>query len=258
MALTEIDGSRQIQDLSIGAGKLLADFLGGTNLNLTDSNNDATLSGLANGTANNDAVNKGQMDTAIASALSGAMSYVGTIDASVAAGTALDGASIGDFFLVSVAGTLDSIVFSIGDHLVVNAAITDFSVDGAGKIDIIDNTEASDILRTSNIINDIVTGGVSDVLSAQQGVVLKGLIDGVAADLAERVYSETPTVTNGAAVLPALANIPVDAGTARVYLNGMRQFVGAGNDYLINETTGVITFNFNLKTKDFAIVDYRY
>ena len=152
MALTQIDGLRQIQDGSIDVSKMLADFLGGSNWNITGSANDATISGLAAGSLANDAVNKAQLEAAIAAAVSGAMNYVSTIDASVV-GVQLDGRSKGDFFLVSTGGTVDGIVFNIGDHLVVNDDITTFSVDGAGKIDIIDNTEAADILRTSDIVD---------------------------------------------------------------------------------------------------------
>lgn len=257
--LTQIDGSRQIENTTITKAKIVADFLDGGNLNLTDSNNNATITGLAAGALANDAVNYAQLNSAIAAALVGSMNYIGTIDASVAAGTALDGASKGDFFLVSTAGTLDGIVFNIGDHLVVNVDITDFSVDGAGKIDIVDNTESSDILRSGDIIDNLTTGGTGDVLSAQQGVVLKGLIDDVQADFDERVFGEAPTVTHNSAVLPAVANIPINPGTARVYLNGLRQFVGGANDYTINETTGVVTFTFNLKDpKDTVLIDYEY
>lgn len=305
---TKIDLKRQSQDGSLDRAKLEADFLDGLDLNLTNGNNNATITGLAAGVANNDAVNVAQLNAA----LTGSMSYQGTIDASVAAGTALDGAAVGDFFLVSVAGTLDGIAFNVGDHLVVNTAITDFSVDGAGKIDIIDNTESSDILRDADIVNNLTTGGTSSVLSAQQGVVLKGLIDDIQTELDDtqtgaglnadgtyatpsgtnyidgstslanadalldaqikvnadaiaaipaansKVFGETPTVTDGSAVLPALANIPVATGTVRVYLNGLRQVVGGANDYTINETTGVITFNAALETGDCVVVDYEY
>jgi len=306
--LTKIDLKRQSQDGTLDKAKLEADFLNGGDLNLTNGNNDATITGLSAGVNANDAVNLAQLNAA----LSGSMSYKGVIDASVAAGTALDGAAIGDFFLVSVAGTLDGIAFNVGDHLVVNTAITDFDVDGAGKIDIIDNTESLDIIRSSDVQNNLTTVATGDVLDAAQGKVLKDVQDlqqteidaietgaGLAADgtyvtpsgsnyidastsLASAdslldaqikvnedaialingvvdVYSEEPTVTDGSAVLPALANIPVLAGTARVYLNGLRQLVGGGNDYTINETTGVITFSSVLKDpKDTVIVDYKY
>jgi hypothetical protein len=259
MAITEIDGGRQIQDLTLTRGKLKADFLEGSNLDLTDGNFNATISGLAAGALDNDAVNKAQMEAAINAAISGGMTYKGVIDASDATGATLDGAKTGDFYYVSVAGTLDGKAFSVGDHLVVNADITDFDVDGAGKIDIIDNTESSDILRDADIVDDIVTGGSDKVLSAEQGVVLKGLIDAEKKRLDERVFGEKPTVTDGSPILAALANIPVDNGTLRVYLNGLRMNEGAGNDYTVNYATGVITFEYNLKTpKDIVICDYEY
>jgi hypothetical protein len=327
MALQQIDLERQSQDQSLPISKLFADFLGGSNWNITNSNNNATISGLAAGTANNDAVNKGQMDAAIASALTGAMNYKGTIDASDATGAALDGALQGDFYLVSVAGTLDGIAFNIGDHLVVNSSITDFDVDGAGKIDIIDNTEAADILRTADIVDDLVTGGTNKVLSAQQGVVLKGLVDGVQSELdttqagagletdgtyvadgtadyisaatslknadsllddqikvnadaigvnagnistnasnitdlqnqnAQRVFGEEyAPVANSTSY--TVANPPIDAGTLRVYINGIREREGAGNAYTFVAATGVITFNDTIKgNKDVILVDYEY
>lgn len=313
MAISQIDLERQSKDATLVRAKLVADFLNGANLNLTDGNNDATLTGLANGVDNADAVNKGQLDSAIAAALTNYMNYKGGIDASVLTGETLDGAAVGDFYYVTVSGNLDGLEFTVGDHLLVSADITDFSVDGSGKIQKVDNTEAADILRDGDIINDLVTGGTDKVLSAQQGVVLKGFIDDLqtelddtqtgaglnadgtyvtpsgsnyidastslanadslldaqiklnADDIAElqrEIWGEAPTVTNGSGVLSALANIPVQAGTVRVYLNGMRQQVGAGNDYTINETTGVITFNDTLKNVggnvDVVLVDYKY
>jgi len=307
MAIQQIDLEVQSQDLTLTKAKLKANFLEGANLDLTGGNNDATLTGLANGVANDDAVNKGQMDAAIAAGVVGGMTYKGTIDASVAAGTALDGAVAGDFYYVSVAGILDGISYNIGDHLVVNTDITDFSVDGAGKIDIIDNTESSDILRTSDVVNDLTTGGTTVPLSAQQGVVLKGLADNLQTEvdaieagaglntdgtyatpsgtnyidastslanadalldaqikvnadalaaLPTDVYNEKPATTVGNPVLAALANIPVT--DVRVYWNGLRADEGAGNDYTVNLTTGVITMASNMKIKDKIQVDYKY
>lgn len=310
MAFTEIDLERQSQDLSLTKAKLKANFLDGANLNLTDGNNDATIEGLAIGTANDHAVNKGQMDAAIAASIVGGMTYKGTIDASDASGATLDGGKAGDFYYVSVAGTLDGKAFNIGDHLVVNADITDFSVDGAGKIDIVDNTESSDILRTSDVVNDLTTGGIAVPLSAQQGVVLKGLADDLQTEVdaieagagldtdgtyiapsgsnyidastslasadalldaqikvnadaiaaipvpPTDVYGEEPATSVGSPILAALANIP--AQDVRVYWNGIRARVGAGNDYTVNLTTGVITMGSNMKNKDVIVVDYKY
>jgi hypothetical protein len=163
MAITEIDLLRQSQDATLTKAKLVADFLGGGDLNLTDSNNDATITGLRDGTAGSqDASTVKQMEDAIASAITGGMTYKGQIDASIATGEALDGAKQGDFWYVSTAGTLDGKAFSVGDHLVVNADITDFSVDGAGKLDLVDNTESDDILRDADIVDDLTTRRYSD------------------------------------------------------------------------------------------------
>ena len=301
--ITQIDLERQSQDATLNRAKLKANFLEGSNLNLTDGNNNATLTGLANGVNPTDAVTKQQLDALV---VVGGMTYIGVIDASDATGATLDGASKGDFYYVSVAGTLDGKAYSVGDHLIVNADITDFSVDGAGKIDIVDNTESLDILRDSDIVNDLTTGGASSVLSAQQGVVLKGLVDGLQTELDDtqagaglntdgtytangaanyistavslkdadnkldaqikvntdaiaalgtEVWSEAPVVTDGVATV-TLANTPL-AGTERVYLNGMRQLVGGGNDYTI--AGAVITFSSALKNpKDTVLVDYKF
>lgn len=54
------------------------------------------------------------------------------------------------------------------------------------------------------------------------------------------VYNETPSGTvNGVNAAFTLANTPT-AGTVTVYVNGLRQKVGSGNDYTIS--TNTITF----------------
>lgn len=82
----------------------------------------------------------------------------------------------------------------------------------------------------------------------------------VAADIvknADLIYSEALTVTHNNPTPSNLASAPI-AGTVRVYLNGVRQQVGAGNDYTIAGQT--ITFTFNLKNAganvDVVLVDY--
>jgi len=68
------------------------------------------------------------------------------------------------------------------------------------------------------------------------------------------MYNETPAVTAGSADV-ILANTPrVD--TQRVYLNGVRQVPGSGNDYTISGST--ITFEDNLASDDVVLVDYIY
>lgn len=68
------------------------------------------------------------------------------------------------------------------------------------------------------------------------------------------VTEETPSGTiNGSNTAFTLANTPT-AGTVRVYLNGVRQKSGAGNDYTI--TTNTITFTTAPVSGDVIIVDY--
>lgn len=69
------------------------------------------------------------------------------------------------------------------------------------------------------------------------------------------VYDETPSGSvNGSNVTYTLANTPV-AGTVRVFLNGLRQKVGAGNDYTISGST--ITYLTAPLTGDVITVDYQ-
>ena len=308
--LTQLDLSRQSLDNSLTLAKVIDNFLDNQDWNIS-TNNDGTITGLRDGTAARDAVNVQQLNAAIAASLTSYVNYKGGIDASILTGETLDGAKAGDFYFVTTSGNLDGLDFTVGDHLLVAADITDFSVDGSGKIQKVDNTESADILRLNSIVDDLITGGSTSVLSAEQGVVLKGLIDSIQSELdatqagaglnadgtytpdgasnyigaatslknadslldaqikanadaiaglgaATDVYGEAPTVTDGVAAVAALANTPILAGTARVVLNGARQFEGAGNDYQINETTGVVTFEFPLKSTDCVVVDYKY
>ena len=68
------------------------------------------------------------------------------------------------------------------------------------------------------------------------------------------VFDETPSGSiNGSNVTFTIASTPT-AGTVRVFLNGMRQKSGAGNDYTI--TTNTITFTTAPVSGDVIIVDY--
>ena len=69
------------------------------------------------------------------------------------------------------------------------------------------------------------------------------------------VDNETPTGTvNGINVTFTLANTPT-AGTEHLYLNGVRQKSGAGNDYTIS--TNTITYLAAPLTGDVLLVDYK-
>ncbi len=164
---------------------------------------------LANGVDANDAVNKGQMESAINTVigdLSSALQYKGTFNASVENFNALTDASLGDFYVVTGSGTVDGIVFTVGDHLIINKNVTGVPV--AADVDKIDNTESPDIVRLdvvqtlTNKTIDLTTGeGEANntitnmtVLSLAEGVLITDL------DAAEYVANDSEIATAKAVI----------------------------------------------------------
>lgn len=257
MTVTRIRGLEQIQDATITRAKLVADFLVGSNLNLTDGNNNATLAGLAAGVANNDAVNKGQLDAAIAALTTGTMDPVKTV-------------ATGNETLSGTSQTINGYVVAVGDRIATFNQTT-FAQDGiyvaaagawarsfdtlagqeiAGKIFTIEEGSAAEEiwLVTNDTGNGII--GTDDI------TVVK------ATDItvpATQVFNEDVPVTNGSPTV-TLGNTPV-VNTERVYLNGLRMNEGATEDYTISGAT--ITFAFNLRTTpptqaDTVVADYEF
>lgn len=68
-------------------------------------------------------------------------------------------------------------------------------------------------------------------------------------------YADGETATRVNSTTYTIANTPV-SGSVRVFVNGVRQRVGASNDYTISGVT--ITFNTGLNASDVVIADYRY
>ena len=127
-------------------------------------------------------------------------------------------------------------------------------------------------IDTEHLANDAVTVAkldlVSDLTVTEDGYVLRyndtagkleavditTLIDTDAVLDDDIITGEVPTgAINSINTVYTLANTPI-AGTVRVYLNGLRQFEGVGNDYTISGTT--ITFNKAPRTNSVLLVDY--
>lgn len=110
---------------------------------------------------------------------------------------------------------------------------------------------------TTNAALTVGTDG--QLLSADSTVAATGLRWVTFAGLTPTnfVFSEVPTGTvNGSNAAFTIANTPT-AGTVQVYVNGVRQKVGTGNDYTITGTT--ITFEAGTAipvTGDVIQVDY--
>jgi len=100
----------------------------------------------------------------VVSTFVGGLKYQGALDASNL-GTQLDNTKQGYFYKVSVAGTiLSSLVLNINDNIIINKNVIGTPI--LADIDVIDNTESADILRTANISTNIDftvdTGKIAD------------------------------------------------------------------------------------------------
>lgn len=255
MAKTEIRGGDQIKNLSVLREDLVADFLGGSNWDISGGTNNATITGLADGVSTDDAVNKGQLDSAI-NGLNG-MTYKGSFDASIPSPDldAIDNTA-GDFYIVSVAGTYLTIDWAVGDMLIINKDVAAGTTITSADVDKIDNTEDPLNLKQADVVDNLTSTGVANYpLSANQGYVLDQKIQVLEANNYTFVPLASYLVTNNSAIVGDLANAPA-AGREMVYLNGLRMLSGAGNDYTISGVT--ITFEYALHTNDQVTVEYYY
>ncbi len=256
MAKTEIRGGEQIKNLTILREDLVQNFLGGTDWNISNGAEDATITGLKAGVNTTDAVNKGQLD-ALAAMIGSPMRYKGSLDASIP-NPDLDAIDnyVGDTYYISASGTFLGIEWTAGDLLVVNKDVPAGTTITGADVDKIDNTESSDILRTGDVVDNLTSTGVTDApLSANQGYVLDQRVQ----NLEAVNYTFSPlasyAVTNNSPVVGSLAHTPI-SGREAVYLNGLRMLKGSGNDYTI--AGPVITFEYDLHTNDQVTVEYWY
>jgi hypothetical protein len=254
MAVTAIRGNTQIKLGTVDVQRLMADFLGGSDWDVTNGIKNATLKGLKDAVLDDSPATLGQLNTAIAG-MSGGLDYKGSFDAS-ALGAQLDNGAKGDFYIVTVSGViLSSLSLSAGDHIIINKDVVGTPV--LADIDVIDNSEALDILRDADIVANLTSTDDTKVLAASQGKVLQDQITVLQNAQTIDVFNEKPLVTPGIAVLAALANAPL-MGSLRVYLNGVRQDEGAGEDYTANYSTGIVTFTAPLAAGDKASCDYKF
>lgn len=262
MALrTQIRGQEQIQDNTVDIGRLIQDFLGGANWNITSGGNNATIVGLSAGVANNDAVNVGQMNSAIQSALDAlAAAHLDPVETIATTNITLSGLTAVNGYTPSAGDRIGVFGQSTAteDGIYEAAAgawtrTTDAALgnDLAGKVFAVnEGTDADTLWMITNATGAGVVG-TDDLTVVKVGE--------AGAATATKVWGELPLITNGSPTV-TLANTP-DAGTERVYLNGSRMARGGSLDYTI--TGAVITFAENLRTTpapqaDLVVVDYEY
>jgi len=255
MARTEIRGGDQIKNLSILREDFIANILGGTDWNVSDGAENATITGVKEGTNDSDVVAMSQLN-ALEAKIGSPMRYKGTIDVATPAPdlSAIENFT-GDTYLVSVGGTYLGETFNVGDMLIVNSDSAIGAI-ASGDLDKIDNTEAADILRIGDVVDNLTsTGETEKPLSANQGYVLDQRVQSLEAVDYTFVPLASYAVTHNSPTVGDLANTPV-SGRESVYLNGVRMLKGSGNDYTI--AGGTITFEYNLKLNDVVAVEYFY
>lgn len=150
-------------------------------------------------------------------------------------------------FDVTIAA-VSSTALTAGRTLTINMVNAARTLKLAGNIDIAGNLTLAGAFSTS--------GAFSVALTATASTTLTLPTSGTLLSTASFVTRETPSGTiNGSNAAFTLANTPV-SGSERVYVNGVLQNAGAGNDYTIS--TNTITFQSGAipQTGDVILVNY--
>ena len=151
--------------------------------NIIDLNLNKVIN-VANGTANNDAVNKGQLDTAISDVLgdlSAALTYKGVFNAEAGNFEALDDSKQGDFYIVTTNNgpvTIDGVEYRTGDHIVINKDVTGTPV--TADIDLIKNTEFPDMVftdATQTLTNKTIDADVNTISNLETDNLKAGVLN---------------------------------------------------------------------------------
>lgn len=259
MGKTLLDGDAQIADGTVAKKDIVANFMASQDWDITEGAKDATLIHLKDAVETHSPATLGQLNAAIASiqaSLNSFLEYKGGLDASLSTAFEAAAHSKGDFYKITVSGTILGVEANAGDNLYFKNDVTAGNL-VAGDFDVVDNTEAANIIRIADIIDNLTSTDADKPLSANQGYILKSALDLLSSRVKAEKLGEKLTATQSSPILPPLANIPI-AGTVRVYRNGSRMDIGSGEDLTVNYTTGVLTFEFNLKSADKILVDYKY
>lgn len=250
----------QIKDGEITRAKLQPDFLEGSNLDLTGGNADATLTGLAPAVNPSDVVIKSQLD-ALSSNLAGGVQLrddlAGNADLTGNAtgnpyADAGNGYIKGDKFVITSDGNITvsdgTIEVKAGDAIIFRNDVASDAAVTLADIYKVDNTESADIVRSSQVVDNLTSTSSTDVLSALQGKTLKDLIDAINA--VQEVRGEAHDIVNAADTV-TLANTPI-AGTLIVFRNSARtvDFTLAGNVVTLTNPAS--------EAGECVIVDYKH
>ena len=263
MAVTMIRGKSQIKANTIDVGRLEADFTAGSDWNHSNGSNDAVITGGEVPVNANDYTIKSYVDNLVnGNSWKESVKVIAVANEASLSGLALtiDGIDVdadGDRVLLTQQSTAtENGVWIAHSGAWTRAADWPTGADASSYATLVE--EGTAYADTAWVVtNDAgaATIATHTLLWAKFSNVSSGNT---------HVYNEEPAVTNGAAAIAALSNLPVASGTERVYLNGVRQREGASNDYTVVYSTGVVTFTFNLHSpgpaaaNDVVVVDYEY
>jgi hypothetical protein len=145
-----VDGSGAPSDANLDDSYISANEFARTYhqdlIEYTDIVNDTT-SGGANVPASAEAVKSLQLQI---DGMANGLEYIGTFDPS--GGAWPSNVTQGNFFKVSGSGTIDGVELNTGDMIIANKIVSGASA--VSDWDIVDNTEAADILRDADVIDD--------------------------------------------------------------------------------------------------------
>ena len=117
------------------------------------------------------------------------LEYIGTFDASLGAWPA--NVTQGNFWKVSKAGTIDGIELNIGDMLIANKIKSGATT--VADFDVVDNTEAADIIRDADVIDNKIMTVDPDKIPTRNAVG-QAIADAVAA-VTIKVKVETVSIS---------------------------------------------------------------
>lgn len=283
MAVTKINGSVQIQDGTITSTQVASSIVIASGANAFSGDQSMggnKLTNLGTPTSAGDAAPKSYVDAAVV----GLLDFKGSTDAS--GNPNYPAASAGDAYVISVAGKIGGASgksVDVGDVVVASVDNAGGTEAGVGTSWFVLEHNLAGTLLSANNLSDLASAatartnlGATTVgsnlftvsnpsairflkVNADNTVTLRTaaeMLSDLGATGGNFADGETPSGTiNGSNTTFTLANTPV-AGSDHVYLNGIRQDAGAGNDYTISGAT--ITYLTAPVSGSKLRVDYRY